>query len=381
MYKNTLNSRFLNGRRGLALAVAGVVTLAACGSDDNATEDTPIDTVAEEAAPAEDDAMEDDAMEEDAMEDDAMEDDAMEEDAMEEDAMEEDAMEEDAMEEDAMEEDAMEEGSVPIVQLQFDGLPVLGDAAVYEGWAIVDGAPVTTGRFTVDEAGTQFDDDGNEVDHFAVDATDATAFVLTIEPTFDDDPAPSDIHLLGGDIVDGTARLSIDHPTAITTDFAEAAGSVEVVVPTAPDSPIDTAGIWFFKDGAGSLTLPDLPAGWVYEGWAVFDGIPVSTGRFTDPNMADDFDGFSGDGSGPATPGEDFIQNAPDGLEFPRSAAGATVVVSVEPIDDDSPAPFVLKPLVGELPAEVERLGEYPLNNTGTDTFPTGVANIVPADA
>jgi hypothetical protein len=181
-------------------------------------------------------------------------------------------------------------------------------------------------------------------------------------------------------IDDGTARLSIDHPAAINTDFAEAAGSVEVVVPTAPDSAIDTAGIWFFKDGVGSLTLPALPAGWVYEGWAVFDGIPVSTGRFTDPNTADDFNGFSGDSDGPATPGEDFVRNAPEGLEFPRSAAGATVVVSVEPAEDDSPAPFVLKPLVGELPAVVERLGEYPLDNTGPDTIPTGVANIIPAE-
>jgi hypothetical protein len=276
--------------------------------------------------------------------------------------------------------DAMEDGSVPIVQLQLAGLPELGDASVYEGWAIINGAPVSTGRFTVDADGTQFDHDGNEVGHFAVDATAASAFVLTLEPTVDDDPAPSDIHLLGGDVIDGTARLSIDHPTAIGTSFDAAAGSVEVVVPTAPDNGIDTAGIWFFKDGAGSLTLPELPVGWVYEGWAVFDGIPVSTGRFTDPNMADDFNGFSGDGSGPATPGEDFIRNAPKGLEFPRSAAGATVVVSVEPAQDDSPAPFVLKPLVGDLPAEVERLGEYPLNNTAGDTHPSGIANIVAAE-
>ena len=333
-----------------AFGVLGALTFAACGSDTADTDDEPVEPAPVEAEVADDEAME------------------------------EEAMEEEAMEEEAMEEEAMEEGSVPIVQLQFAGLPELGDASVYEGWAIVAGEPVSTGRFTVDAEGTQFDDDGNEVDHFAVDATAASAFVLTLEPTVDDDPAPSDIHLLGGDVVDGTAQLSIDHPTAIGTSFDAAAGSVEVVVPTAPDNGIDTAGIWFFKDGAGSLTLPELPAGWVYEGWAVFDGIPVSTGRFTDPNMADDFNGFSGDESGPATPGEDFIRNAPEGLEFPRSAAGATVVVSVEPAQDDSPAPFVLKPLVGELPAEVERLGEYPLENTGADTIPTGVANIVPAE-
>jgi hypothetical protein len=351
-----------NSHRLAAVGVLGALTLAACGSDTADTDVEPVDPAPVEAEAA-DETTEAETTDES--------DEATEEEATEEEAMEEGATEDEG--------DAMEEASVPIVQLQFAGLPELGDASVYEGWAIIDGAPVSTGRFTVDADGMQFDDDGNEVDHFAVDATPASAFVLTLEPTVDDDPAPSEIHLLGGDVVDGTALLSIDHPTAIGTTFDAAAGSVEVVVPTAPDNGIDTAGIWFFSDGAGSLTLPELPIGWVYEGWAVFDGIPVSTGRFTDPNMADDFNGFSGDGSSPATPGEDFIRNAPEGLEFPRSAADATVVVSVEPAHDDSPAPFVLKPLIGELPAEVERLGDYPLDNTGADAIPTGVANIVAA--
>ena len=349
-------------RRVVALGITGALALTACGSDSGDS-----DGPAEPPAPTATDAPN----EEEAMD---------ETEAVDDEAMDDEAMDDEAMDDEAMEDEAMEEGSVPIVQLQFAGLPVLGEAAVYEGWAIVDGEPLSTGRFTVDEAGTQYDDAGDPIDHFAIDATAATAFVLTLEPTVDDDPAPSEIHLLGGDVVDGTAQLSIDHPAALATDFADAVGSVEVVAPTAPDSPIDTAGIWFFSEGVGSLTIPVLPAGWVYEGWAVFDGIPVSTGRFTDANMADDFNGFSGDGRSPATPGEDFIRNAPEGLEFPRSAAGATVVVSVEPVQDDSPAPFVLAPLIGALPAEVERLGEYPLANTGSDTFPTGVADIVPAD-
>ena len=35
----------------------------------------------------------------------------------------------------------------------FDGLPALGAEYVYEGWIIVDDAPITTGRFTVDAEG------------------------------------------------------------------------------------------------------------------------------------------------------------------------------------------------------------------------------------
>ena len=256
---------------------------------------------------------------------------------------------------------------------------MLGEAAVYEGWAIVDGEAVSTGRFVVDEGGGLLDDAGEAVDAFEVDATAATTFVLTIEPTDDPDPAPSEVHLLAGDIVDGAATLTIDHPAAIGTDFSEAAGSVEVAVPTARDLPgAETSGIWFFSGGSGSLTLPVLPAGWVFEGWAVLDGIPVSTGRFLDPNAADDNRQFSGDGDGPATPGEDFIRNAPEGLTFPTTVGGATVVVSVEPDPDDSPDPFVLKPLVGELPAEVTPFSEHPLGNTGVSTFPTGTATVLP---
>jgi len=93
-------------------------------------------------------------------------------------------------------------------------------------------------------------------------------------------------------------------------------------------------------------------AGWVYEGWAVIDGIPVSTGTFTNPAAADNFNGFSGTADGPNYPGEDFIENAPEGLTFPTDLTGATIVVSVEPDADNSPAPFALKPLVAEVPAD-----------------------------
>ena len=54
-------------------------------------------------------------------------------------------------------------------------------------------------------------------------------------------------------------------------------------------------------------------------------------------------------------------------------------MVSVEPVDDDAPAPFVLKPLTGEIPDPVERLTSHPLENTGDSTYPTGVVTIVDA--
>ena len=46
-------------------------------------------------------------------------------------------------------------------------------------------------------------------------------------------------------------------------------------------------------------------------------------------------------------PGEDFFLNAPSGETFPLDVRGRTVVISVEPVPDNSPAPFAMKPLVG----------------------------------
>ena len=118
-----------------------------------------------------------------------------------------------------------------------------------------------------------------------------------------------------------------------------------------------------------------LPAGWAYEGWAVVDGIPISTGTFTAVDMADDAAPFSGSSAGPPFPGEDLLMNAPSGVTFPTDLAGKMVVISVEPVPDNSPAPFVLKPLVGPVPADATDHTFYMMNNNAAATNPTGTAS------
>jgi hypothetical protein len=49
----------------------------------------------------------------------------------------------------------------------------------------------------------------------------------------------------------------------------------------------------------------------------------------------------------PPVPGEDFFNNALSGVTFPLDVRGKAVVISVEPVPDNSTAPFALKPLVG----------------------------------
>lgn len=258
--------------------------------------------------------------------------------------------------------------------LSINGLEDLGDDYVYEGWIIVNGAPVTTGIFKVDASGNLSQTTFN-VAKSDIDA--ATAFVLTIEPMSDPDPAPSAVHVLAGDFSGMEANLTIDHMAALNNDFSTSMGTYILATPTDTVSGNEDSGIWFLDNSSGSpaqgLDLPTLPTGWAYEGWVVLNGSPISTGTFTDPSKADMSAMFSGSEMSPPFPGEDFLMNAPSGQTFPTSLKGATAVISIEPVPDNSAAPFALKPLVGMIPgsAEVHKA----LSMDQNLAFPTGKAS------
>lgn len=262
------------------------------------------------------------------------------------------------------------------IQLEINGLEDLGPYARYEGWVIIGGQPVSTGTFTVESTG-QLSQTVFELPANRGKLKDATAFVLTIEPYPDPSPAPSEQHLLAGNFADKSASLGIGHPAALNTGFMAASGYFLLATPTTASMMDELSGVWFINNSGGSaspgLNLPVLPAGWRYEGWAVINGQPVSTGTFLNGQMADNAAPFSGALPGPPFPGEDFVMNAPSGLSFPTNLSGATVVVSVEPYPDNSPAPFLLKPLVRMIPAPAQQHFAYGMNlNTGS--FPTGMA-------
>lgn len=239
-----------------------------------------------------------------------------------------------------------------------NGLEDLGATAQYEGWIIVDGAPISTGTFTVDGNGNL------STSSFSANAADleaATKFVLTIEPIPDPDPAPADAKLLAGDFNGNTATLSTGVMPALG-DFSNAAGTLFLRTPTdeaagTGNNGNDVYGVWFGTPGmppTPGFTLPTLPAGWVYEGWVIGDSGPISTGTFTDFGARDSGNPFSGteNNAGPPVPGEDFFNAAPAGETFPLDIRGRRVVISVEPVPDNSPAPFLLKPLWLEVPAD-----------------------------
>lgn len=259
--------------------------------------------------------------------------------------------------------------------LDISGLENLGDNYAYEGWIMVNGSPMSAGIFMVNDNG-ELSKTSFEIESEYLDA--ATAYILTIEPYPDNDPAPSDVHILAGDFSGNSADIAVDHAAAIGTDFESSMGKYILATPTDGGSMTnELSGVWWLDPMAGpaaGLTLPTLPSGWEYEGWAVIDGTPVSTGKFTAADMPDDFSGYSAtDASAPPFPGEDFLMNAPNGLTFPTDLSGGLVVISVEPMPDNSAAPFVLKPLVGMVPDMPMDHSAYSMENNAMATNPTGM--------
>ena len=260
-----------------------------------------------------------------------------------------------------------------ILTLDFSGLEDLGPNFAYEGWLIIDGSAESAGIFNIDANGNITNSTFNFDEE---DLQKASAYVLTIEPSPDNDPDPSSTHILAGDFNGSTAQVTVDHVSALGDDFTSSTGGYILATPTNGMENNELSGVWFLDNTSGSptagLSLHDLPNGWKYEGWAVIDGTPVTTGTFTDESSADEAAPFSGTMAGPNYPGEDFLENAPSGLTFPTDLSESTIVISVEPSPDNSAAPFTLKPLVGMVDANPMDHFFYEMNNNAQNTNPSG---------
>ncbi len=244
-----------------------------------------------------------------------------------------------------------DDAPVPVANLTMEviGLEALTNGATYEGWLIVDGTPMSTGKFTNTATSQIFIVNADQLNK-------ASEFVLSIEPPNDNDAGPSNTKLLSGTFSGNTASVTIN---SVVGNFSTASGKYVMATPT--DDPAttdnDEFGIWFEDPNDGTaiagLDLPQLSSGWKYEGWVIFKNeTPVTTGKFTDVNSFDESSPYSGNAPAPNFPGEDFLSNPPagKGLMFPvdGDVRGKTVVISVEPAEDfDVDNPFFLKPLSG----------------------------------
>lgn len=247
----------------------------------------------------------------------------------------------------------------------------------YEGWLLFNGNTISIGTFTVNESGNL------SQTTFTVEPDDlssATDFIISIEPKPDTDPDPSEIIIMGGSFVGNTAGLSTEHSESLGNDFSNILGKFFLATPTTSDSTDELSGIWFADLITGtpefSLQLPVLPSGWKYEGWVFINDAPVTTGKFSNVDTADDLAPYSGDDApGYPFPGEDFVMNSPSGLTFPTNLSGMTVLVSIEPEPDNSPQPFALKPLRGSIPDPANHHQTYDLSSNVVASFPTGMAS------
>ena len=262
------------------------------------------------------------------------------------------------------------EPNTGMLDLNINGLENLGSGYAFEGWLIVNGSPLSTGIFTVDDNGNL---NQSSFELSLNDLEAATKFILTIEPSPDNDPAPASTHYLAGDFSNGSATVTVEDPAAIGDDFLSALGPYILNTPSTSSNDLDyNSGIWWLDPGTGpgaTLDLPILPDGWMYEGWVVGNSGPITTGRFTMAAGADSDQGGPTAGSDPVPPfpGQDYINPLIDLI-------GYTAVISIEPEPDNSADPFTLKPLV-DANIEDVTIGVLQSMNNNAASFPTGTVS------
>jgi hypothetical protein len=244
--------------------------------------------------------------------------------------------------------------------------------ALYEAWVINGDRKLSAGVFNVRERrhGTLV------LLRSPIDPARADMIVVTIEPVPDPEPGPSPVAILAGK--PGRHAAALRFPI----DLRKAAGTYLLATPTDDDPANETGGVWFVDPAAGpgpSLKLPQPPAGWVFEGWGVTQGTPLTTGRFTSVAGSDLASPFSGPKPGPPFPGEDFLTGLPTGVTPPVNLAdgGSMVVVTLEPdidgLDPTGDGPFSIKPLVASVPAAASPGTSLPLRRD-LSTVPHAIA-------
>ena len=274
------------------------------------------------------------------------------------------------------------------VALAFTRLEPMQNGFHYEAWAVFDANVLSLGKFNVGPAGELVDLQGLAVPggRFALgaDAHSATDLLVTIEPPGDADGVPSDTRYLAGVVEDGVAELSVDHPLALDNSYRRARAFYILSSPSSRGEEDWKSGVWwidltYFDTLAGDpgFHLPELPPGWVYEGWVEIEGKPFTTGRFYYVYGHD----FDSPHNGPLPfipemPGEDYIVNPPKGYDFPTDIRGEPIFVTIEPYPDDSRDPFTLMPLWDTIPPEGGYRVTYKVDNVARDRFPVGRATV-----
>lgn len=266
-------------------------------------------------------------------------------------------------------------GDLRGVALGFEGLLPLGEGeGRYAVWVSLDNRDIVgLGPFNVNSDGRPINTDGELIERFTADRNlfSAVSVLITIEPGGIPGASPGQARILQGPFVDGVAQLNVPAPLLVD----QAAGSYRVFTPTDGPGTNEGSGLWAVSvDDGPLLELPPLNNVYAWEHYIVFpSGQTVSMARFNSPTAPDFLNPFSGSEPAPQFPGEDFLLNAPAGLVFPADLGGARLLLTLEPVLDDTADPSQLVVLEAVLPAVVQGGEIIELTNRTAD-FPSGTA-------
>lgn len=275
---------------------------------------------------------------------------------------------------------------ITTVKLEFNGLEPLENGFNYQAWVVSGNYGYPLGIFNFNGDGEMVDVSGDTLlDGLFITnlgLEEITGVGVTIEYMDVITTIPSYTHILGGEVVEGHAALTVGDDLSMGISFDGATGKYILATPTDSIDTNENSGIWFLDLTTGislnGFNLPEPPSGWDYEGWVILDGAYISTGKFSRFTAADDSAYYSGSLQGPPFPGEDFLDNAPEGLSFPLDLAGASVMITLEPWeenDDNRAEPFFIKVLAAEIPTDAADHINYYMN-AATDPLPTGTATL-----
>jgi hypothetical protein len=267
-------------------------------------------------------------------------------------------------------------GDLRGLALGFEGLlPLRDEEGRYAVWVSLDNRDIVgLGPFNVDDAGRPINPNGEVIERFTADRNlfSAVSVLITIEPGGLPGATPGQAAILQGPFIDGVAQLSV--PAPILVD--QIRGSYRVFTPTDGPDTNEGSGVWAVSvDDEPLLALPPLNNVYAWEHYMIINGQTLTMGRFLTPTAADFANPFSGPEPAPEFPGEDFLVNAPAGLDFPADLGGARLLLTLEPRLNDTADPSQLVVLEAILPAGLQG-GEIIEMTNRTADFPTGTAVI-----
>lgn len=255
--------------------------------------------------------------------------------------------------------------------------PVLGGH--YELWVTrPEGGEDHLAAFTILRSGALLSLGGEPTDVFSIRELPPVGSTLTLTVESGNELAitRSERVLLRGQLSTTEAALE-----PVLPDVTAGPHVALLVAPTGPKTP-DTSGIWFAKSSAvrgkpkPGLELSAPAAGWLYGGFVVTaSGTTLPTGTFRDAGAADQGSFFQGSGKGLPVPGEDFVDNAPEGVKFPLNLADGRTVVTLGLLPDfsaDASEPF-LPLLTARVPYEQKPAAPFPLTPIPAGELPRGV--------